>query len=61
MYGSNISTGSSTPIATTSANGQIRKKSDLSCVGKLFSYIFNIRKKCLQLKTKYSLYTLEGI
>jgi hypothetical protein len=28
-------------FAITSANGQSRKKSDLSCVGKLFLYIFN--------------------
>jgi hypothetical protein len=36
MYGSNTSTDSSMPFATTSANSQARKRSDLSCVGKLF-------------------------
>jgi len=32
IYGSNISTDSSMPFSTTNANGQSRKKSDLSCV-----------------------------
>ncbi len=30
----------SIPCSTTNVNGQIRKKPDLSCVGKLFHFIF---------------------
>jgi hypothetical protein len=41
LYGSNTSTDSSIPFAKTSVNGQSRKKSDLSCVGKLFKCIFH--------------------
>ncbi len=45
MYDSNTSTNSFVPFATTSGNGQSRKKSDLSCVGKLFFSTSEIKKK----------------
>jgi hypothetical protein len=31
-------------MTTTSVNGQIRKKSDLSCVGKIFHILFYLKR-----------------